>query len=372
MDPRNTKLANLLVNYSVEVKKGDKLLIECSGFDALDLVHEIMGAAIKKGAHVYYNFRHDRLTRRFLHDTDEEQIKAHAKYDLYRMKDMDCFIGIRAAGNTMELSDVPPGQMKLYGKHYGTPVHMKVRVPKTRWVVMRYPNDSMAQNAHKPLHVFEDFYFDVCTLDYAKMSKAMDPLKAIMDSTDKVHIKAPGTDLSFSIAGLKAIKCDGKLNIPDGECYTAPVRTSINGTIRFNTAALFEGIVFDEINLVFKNGKVVDCDAGAQTSKLNEILDRDAGARYVGEFALGFNPYVTDAMLDALFDEKIAGSLHMALGNAYDDCFNGNRSAIHWDLVHIQRPEKGGGEIWFDGKLIRKDGEFVPKDLQGLNPNKLK
>jgi aminopeptidase len=372
VDPRNTKLAKLLVDYSCEVKKGEKLLIESNGFDALDLVHEITHVAVTKGAHVYHNFRHDRLNRRFLLDADEEQIKAHAKYDLFRMKDMDCFIGIRGSGNTMEMSDVPSGQMKLFGKHYATPVHFKVRVPKTRWVVLRYPNDSMAQNAHKPLQVFEDFYFDVCTLDYGKMSKAMDPLKAMMDATDKVAIKAPGTDLTFSIAGLKAIKCDGKLNIPDGECYTAPVKTSINGTIRFNTPALNEGVVFDEIKLTFKNGKVVEADAGGQTGKLEEVLNRDAGSRYVGEFALGFNPYVTDAMLDALFDEKIAGSLHMALGNSYDDCFNGNRSAIHWDLVHIQRPEKGGGEIWFDGKLVRKDGLFVPKELQGLNPNKLK
>ncbi|MBM3288065.1 MAG: aminopeptidase, partial [Candidatus Eisenbacteria bacterium] len=299
-------------------------------------------------------------------------IKAQAKYDLYRMRDMNCYIGIRGTGNTMELSDVPSEKQKMWGKYYATPVHFKVRVPKTRWVVLRYPNESMAQNARKPLHIFEDFYFNVCTLDYAKMSRAMDPLKELVDRTDRVEIKAPKTDLSLSVAGLKSIKCDGHLNIPDGELYTAPVKNSINGTICFNTPALFEGTVFDQIILRFKNGKVVEADAGAQSQKLNEILDRDGGSRYVGEFALGFNPYVTYAMLDALFDEKIAGSLHMALGNSYDDCFNGNKSAIHWDLVHVQRPDYGGGEIYFDGKLVRKDGLFVPKELQGLNPNRLK
>jgi aminopeptidase len=372
VDPRTTKLADLLVNYSCEVKKGEKLLVEAVGFDSIDLVEEIVRIAVEGGAHVYTNYRHDRVQRAFLLAAGEEQIKAQAKYDLYRMKEMDCFIGIRAGGNTMELSDVPQGQLQAWGKYYGTPVHMKTRVPKTRWVVLRYPNDSMAQNAKKSLHAFEDFYYKVCTLDYNKMSKAMDPLKSLMDSSDQVRIKARKTDLAFSIAGLKAIKCDGKLNIPDGECYTAPVKTSINGTICFNTPALFEGIVFDEINLKFKNGKVVDAEAGAQTAQLNAILDRDAGARYVGEFSFGFNPFITKAMLDALFDEKIAGSLHMALGNAYDDCFNGNRSSIHWDLVHVQTPEYGGGEIHFDGKLIRKDGRFVPKELQGLNPEKLK
>lgn len=371
MDPRNTELANLLVDYSCAVKKGEKLLVECIGFDALDLVHEVVHRATKRGAHVFTQMRSDRVQRRFLLDASEEQIRSQAKYDLYRMRDMDCFIGIRATSNTMEMSDVPSEKQKLWAKYYSTPVHFKVRVPKTRWVVLRYPNDAMAQNAHKSRHAFEDFYFDVCTLDYKKMSKAMDPLKRLMDKTDRVEIKAPKTDLSFSIKDLPAIKCDGRLNIPDGECYSAPVKNSINGTICFNAAALFDGVVFDEINLKFRNGKVVEAAAGAQTKKLNSILDRDKGARYIGEFALGFNPYVTEPMLDALFDEKIAGSLHMALGGAYDDCFNGNRSSIHWDLVHIQRPERGGGEIHFDGKLIRKDGMFVPKELKGLNPDRL-
>jgi aminopeptidase len=365
-------LAKLLVEYSCGIQKGEKVLVECFGFDGLELVHEVVHLATLAGGHVFTNFRHDRLTRRFLHDASEEQIKAQAKYDLFRMKDMDCYIGIRGSSNSMEMGDVPAEQLKRFTQYYYTPVHFKVRVPKTRWVVLRWPNDSMAQNAHKSLQVFEDFYYEVCTLDYAHMSKAMDPLKALMEATDRVEIKAPGTDLSFSIKGLPAIKCDGKLNIPDGELYTAPVKNSINGTIRFNTAALYEGTVFDQIDLRFKNGKVVEAQAGGQTEKLNGILDRDPGCRYVGEFSLGFNPYVREAMLDALFDEKIAGSLHMALGNAYDDCFNGNRSSIHWDLVHIQRPEAGGGEIWFDGKLVRKDGLFVPKELKGLNPDRLK
>jgi aminopeptidase len=372
VDPRIRKLADLLVNYSCAVKKGEKLLVESIGFDAFDLVHEIQHLATLKGALVFVKFRHDRLTRRLLHDATEEQIKAQAKYDLYRMKDMDCYIGVRGTPNTMEMGDVPSDRLGWLNKHYFVPVHMKVRVPKTRWVVMRWPNDAMAQNAKMPLHPFEDFYFNVCTLDYPKMSRAMDPLKKLMETTDRVEIKAPGTDLSLSIKGLPPIKCDGKLNIPDGELYTAPVKDSINGTILFNTPSLFEGSVFDHVALKFKKGKIVEAEAGALTGKLNEILDRDPGARFVGEFALGFNPYITDALLDTLFDEKIAGSLHMAMGNAYDDCFNGNRSSIHWDMVHNQRTEKGGGEIYFDGKLIRKDGIFTLKELKGLNPDQLK
>ena len=372
VDPRITKLANLLVNYSLGLKKGEKVLVESIGFDGLDLVHEVVHAATVAGGLAYPNFRHDRVVRRFLHDAGEEQIKAHGKYDLQRMKDMDCYIGIRCASNTSELGDVPAAKLGLYNKHYQGPVHMKTRVPRTRWVVLRWPNESMAQNAHRPLHAFEDFYFNVCTLDYAAMSRAMDPLKKLMEATDRVEIKAPGTDIRFSIKGNPAIKCDGRVNIPDGELFTAPVKESIEGTIRFNAAALFEGTIFDQINLRFARGKVVEADAGAQTARLRAILDRDPGARYVGEFSLGFNPYVLEPMLDALFDEKIAGSLHMALGNSYDECPNGNHSSIHWDLVHIQRADKGGGEIRFDGKLVRQDGDFVPKELKGLNPDRLK
>ncbi len=372
MDPRNTKLAELLVNYSCRLKRGERLLIESIGFDALELVDEIVRIATQKGAFVYYNFQHDTLKRTFLRHATESQVKALAKYALYQMKDMDCYIGIRATHNSNELADVPEKPNAWYAEYYTKPVHLKMRVPKTRWVVLRYPNNVMAQAARMPLSAFRDFYYDVCTLDYAKMSKAMDPLKRLMDRTKEVHIKAPGTDLRLSIEGMRAIKADGTSNIPDGECFTAPVKNSVEGTVRFNAGSLWEGITYGEINLKFRRGKVVDADAGPQTDALVKVLNRDSGSRYVGEFALGFNPYIKAPMMDILFDEKIGGSFHMALGNAYEECGKGgNKSSVHWDLVQIQTPEWGGGEIWFDGKLIRKDGRFVPKELRGLNPENL-
>ncbi|MBP6874536.1 MAG: aminopeptidase [Candidatus Eisenbacteria bacterium] len=372
MDPRITRLADLLVNYSCGVKKGENVLVECFGFSPLPLVDELVRVVTRKGGNAFVQFQHDRLLRTFLLHANEEQIKAQAKHPLARMKDMQCYIGVRGAENTAELSDVPGKQNRLYALHYRKPVHMEQRVPHTRWVVLRYPNDAMAQNAKKPTPAFEDFYFSVCTMDYPKMSKAMNPLKRLMEKTDKVAIKSPGTDLTFSIKGLPAIKCDGKMNIPDGELFTAPVRESINGTVRFNAGSLQDGVNYGDINLTFRNGKAVKAESGANTKKLNEVLDQDEGARYVGEFSFGFNPFITETMLDILFDEKIAGSFHMALGNAYDECDNKNRSALHWDLIQIQTPERGGGEIWFDGKLIRKDGLFVPAALQGLNPENLK
>ncbi|MBN1417855.1 MAG: aminopeptidase [Planctomycetes bacterium] len=372
VDPRITKLASMLVKYSCGVKKGDKILVESIGFDPFPLMHEITVAATRAGGIVYTNIRHDRHLRALLREANEEQIKAQAKYDLYRMKDMQCYIGVRGTPNTMELSDVPSEKLKMWNRYYNDPVHMKIRVPHTRWVVLRWPNDAMAQNARKALHPFEDFYFDVCTLDYGKMSKAMDPLKKLMQSTDRVRVTGPGTDLSFSIKRMPAIKCDGHLNIPDGEIFTAPVKASVNGTIRFNTRTLFEGTIYEGISLTFRNGKVIEAEAGSNTKRLNAILDRDAGARYLGEFAFGVNPYIRDAMLDTLFDEKISGSIHFALGNSYDEAPNGNKSSIHWDIVLIQRRDSGGGEIRFDGKVIRKDGLFLPATLKGLNPDRLK
>jgi aminopeptidase len=260
--------------------------------------------------------------------------------------------------------------MDLYNKFYHPPVQHR-RLNHTRWVVLRYPTAAMAQLSGMSEEAFEDFFFKVCTLDYEKFSRAMEPLKALIEKTDRVHIVSPGTDLSFSIKGLPSVKCDGGKNIPDGEVYSAPVRDSVNGTIAYNTSSLESGFVFNNIAFTFKDGKIIKASAN-DTARINKILDTDEGARYVGEFSFGVNPFILKPMQETLFDEKIAGSIHFTPGNAYEDCDNGNRSAIHWDLVLIQRAEAGGGEIYFDDKLIRKDGIFVHPDLLRLNPDAYK
>jgi aminopeptidase len=229
----------------------------------------------------------------------------------------------------------------------------------------------MAQQAGMSTDAFEKFYFDVCTMDYPRMQKAAEPLRELMMKTDRVEIKGPGTDISFSIKDIGVRQSYGLRNIPDGECFTSPVRDSVNGVVQYNTVSLYQGTEFKDVRLVCKDGKVVEAHAGDKTDKMNEILDTDEGARYFGEWALGYNPYILHPMKDTLFDEKIGGSFHMTPGNAYDDADNGNRSAVHWDIVCIQRPEYGGGEIYFDGRLIRKDGIFVVPELEGLNPDRL-
>jgi aminopeptidase len=271
-----------------------------------------------------------------------------------------------------EQSIVPGEQMKLAARTYSKPVHFEQRVNHTKWCVLRWPSPSMAQLAGKSTEEFEDFYFKVCCIDYAKMDAACAPLKARMQRADKVHIKGPGeTDLTFSIKGIGVIPCCGEYNIPDGECFTAPVRDSVNGVLQYNTPTVYNGQSFENIRFVFKNGKIVEATCQGDSKKLNEILDTDEGARYIGEFAIGFNPHITHAMKDILFDEKVAGSFHFTPGRCYETTENHNRSEIHWDLVCIQRAEFGGGTISFDGEVIRKDGLFVPADLHALNPDKL-
>jgi aminopeptidase len=286
------------------------------------------------------------------------------------MREMDAYIGVRSGDNSSDLSDVPPEKMDLYNRLFWDAVHGKIRVPQTRWVVLRYPSPSMAQLAGMSTEAFEDYYFKVCNLDYAVMSVAMDPLVDLMAATDRVRITGRDTDITFSIKNLPPRKCDGKRNIPDGEVFTAPVRESVNGHITYNTPSLYQGFTFDNIRLEFSNGKIVRAFANDR-ERINRLLDTDEGARYTGEFALGVNPHITRPMKDTLFDEKIAGSFHFTPGSSYDDCFNGNKSAIHWDLVCIQTPEHGGGEIYFDDVLVRKDGRFVLPQLEGLNPENL-
>lgn len=370
-DPRVERLADVLINYSCEIKPGENILVE-----AIDVPHEFTKALVRAissaGGRPFVLLKSVEVNRALMLAGSQEQWDATAEIERFQMEKMQAYIGARGNPNISELSDVPADKQKLYETTVWKRVHHEIRVKKTRWVVLRWPSPSMAQMAEMSTEAFEDFYFNVCTLDYAKMARAMAPLKELMERTDRVRLKGPrDTDLTFSIKGIPAIPCDGKLNIPDGEVFTAPVRESVNGVIHFNAPTIYRGTTHNDIRLVFKDGKIVEATSTA-TEKLNEVLDADEGARYVGEFAIGFNPYCTKPMKDILFDEKIAGSIHFTPGACYDEASNGNKSDIHWDMVLIQTPEYGGGEMWFDDRLIRKDGRFVVPELEPLNPENLK
>ncbi len=367
-DTRYKKLADLLVKYSTKLKKGERILLDM--IDVPDeFTIELMRSVRSVGAIPIVETRHTRVSREVVRETNAPHAKLVSGIELARMKKMQAYIAVRGADNTSENSDVPSNLMSLYSRAI-RPV-LNYRVNKTKWCVLRWPSPSMAQAANMSTEAFENLYFDVCTMDYPKMAKAMLPLQTRMKKTGEVHLKSPGTDLRFSIKGIGAQLCRGDRNIPDGEVFSCPIKNSVQGVIQYNTPTLYSGTKFENVRLEFKDGKIIKATSN-NTKRLNEILDTDPGARYIGEFSLGFNPYILNPMCDILFDEKIAGSLHFTPGQAYEICDNGNRSAVHWDMVLIQRPEWGGGEVWFDGELIRKDGLFLPKDLQPLNPKNLK
>lgn len=369
MDNRIKILAENIVKNSLKVNPGEKVLIEYNGEKAIIFVKAVMREIYNAKAYPFVKSIDERIKREMLLGASKEQIDFMAEKDSEFMQAMDCYLRIDADENTCELADVPSKQMELYSKFYADPVHLKVRLNK-KWCIMEFPTPTYATNANMSFEAFEDFFYNVCTLDYSKMSKAMDGLKALMEKTDKVHIVGKGTDLTFSIKDIPAIKCCGEMNIPDGEVYTAPVKNSVNGTISYNTPSIYDGFEFNNIKLTFKDGKIIEATAN-DNEKINKIFDTDEGARYVGEFSFGVNPFVTKPMKDILFDEKIRGSIHFTPGSCYEDAYNGNESAIHWDLVYIQTPEYGGGEIYLDDVLIRKDGKFVLPELECLNPENL-
>ena len=366
-DPRISQLAEVLIDHSCELKPGEKVLIEAFDLPDPALVCRLVELTSERGALPFVTWKNNAVLRSLYQTATEANMRLIGELERTRMEQMDAYIGVRGAANSQNFSDVPHEKMDLYQQHWWQSVHIDVRVPKTKWVVLRYPTDSMAQAARMSTAAFEDFYFDVCTADYAQMARDQQPLVERMEAADQIRITGPGTELEFSIKDLPVRPCHGQRNIPDGEVFTAPVRDSINGTIRYNAPSLYQGTVFDGVEFEFSAGKIVKATCNNAPEKLNEILDSDEGARYIGEWAIGCNNRIQQPMMDILFDEKIGGSFHLTPGNAYDECDNGNRSRVHWDLVLIQTPEYGGGEMWFDGELIRKDGRFIPDDLQGLN-----
>jgi aminopeptidase len=372
-DPRFNSLADVLIKYSTHLKKGEKVLIEAT--DApVSITRELVRVAREAEADPIVSIKDTRVERALRLNASESQMRFIGEIEAHRMKGVDAYIGIRGDYNISELSDVPEAQQQLYLEHVWKPVHLNIRCSQTRWVVLRWPHPTMAQQSGMSTEAFEDIFFNVCTVDYSRMAAAMVPLVERMNRAEDVHITGPGTDLHISLAGMEAIACDGKHNVPDGEVAIGPVRESAEGTVQFNTRTMHHGIIHENVRLELKQGKIVDATS-SNTGHLNDVLDHDENARYLGELAFGVNPYITEPILDVLFDEKICGSFHIAPGDAfvYDlPADNGNRSVIHWDIVCLQDARFGGGRIELDGELIRENGLFIPEDLQALNPENLK
>lgn len=362
-DPRVLEMAKILVDYSTCIKKGDRVLINAAGFEAAPLVKELYTLCLKRGAeYVEYGFSDPEIDRQFFNLATDEQLAHFPQHKLDFYKTLTAYIGIAASNNSMVNANSNQQAMVAYQKL--TRPLVDQRVKHTKWVVTRFPTHGAAQEARMSLEEYEDYLFGACNIDWAAESEKMELLKKLMDETSSVRLLAPDTELSFSINGLNSVKCDGRFNIPDGEVFTAPVKDSVQGYITYNCPTVYQGREFNNIRLEFKDGKIIKATAGDMSEQLNKILDTDEGARYIGEFALGVNPGITTPMRNILFDEKIFGSIHFTPGQAYDEADNGNRSAVHWDMVRIMKD----GEIWFDDRLIQKNGRFVLPELAALNP----
>lgn len=366
MDPRDVTLARNLVRYSLSVQPGERVMLDFRGSETEGLMKAMISAVTEAGGVPFPLWGADSWQRRFLRAANEQQVQSWGGVHETLMKEMQCYVRVNGSDNPFDVSDVPEAARQWEREHYMQPVHLNLRVPNTKWVVLRYPSNSMAQQAKRSREGFAELYYDVCNLDWERFSRAMDPLKALMEKTDEVRLTAKDTDVTMSIRDIGVVKCDGQMNIPDGEVFTAPVKDSVNGVITYNAGALYAGTSWDWIRLKFEAGKIVHIDASNDVEVLEKVFDTDEGARFMGEFSFGLNPRLHEAIKDTLFDEKIYGSFHTALGQAYDTADNGNKSAIHWDLVCIQTERYGGGNVWFDGELVRENGHWVHPDLKDV------
>lgn len=373
MDPSTlAKLAHQFMVNAVRVAPGENIWVEFRGPKAKVLADACAGKVSAIGGHPRMIDSGADAINRTVGPLTPAQIAALGEEKLALMKTMQGYIRVDDDADQSRIN-LPPGPMALYKK--ALQAMTEHRVNRTRWLVTAAPTEEFAAACGMSHPAFEAFYRDVCLLDYGKMTEAVKPLQKLMTEAKAVRIYSPAqeTDLRFSIEGIPAIPCTGTLNIPDGECFTAPVRDSINGAIRFGPSA-YDGQRFQFIRLTFKDGRIerAEAESPERTAMLNKMLDTDPGARYVGEFSINFNPFILHPTGSILFDEKIDGGIHMAMGNCYEEAPNGNKSSVHWDMVHIQRPDYGGGELYLDGRLIRKDGLFTVPELLALNPEELK
>lgn len=359
-------LAKKIVDYSLKIGKDDKVLITYQSLESLPFVKEIIKNIHEVGGISFTIYDDVSLSAYLKEITTSKRIELIKKYKEFELNNFDVFINIKYNLNDYENKNVDSNITKeILEKTYST--HNKL-INERRWLLLNYPSVLDAYKAHMTIKDFFDYSFEVMNVDYKEMGDMLKPLKHLMEKTDKVRIVSPDTDITFSIKNMPIIPCIGNSNLPDGEIYTAPVKNSVNGKITYNTTSTYRGDVFTNISLDFKDGKIIKATCSSKNEdKLLEIFQTDEGARYIGEFSLGLNPKVLNPMGDILFDEKIIGSIHFTPGAAYKDSYNGNDSNVHWDLVLIQRSEYGGGELYFDDKLIRKDGIFVIDELKDLN-----
>jgi aminopeptidase len=355
-DARVKELARILVNYSTQIKKWDNVLISTDGFESLPLLKEVYKLVVQREAFPFVRISFPGMKRAFYKHASEEMLKHLPEVDLFEVKRMNAYIRIGSADNTQELAGINPARMDAHHKTY-EPVQNH-RIENTNWVTTQYPTSAYAQRAGMSTEEFENFVYSATNINWQEQTKFQDRVKRMFDNAKQVRLLSNDTDLKFSLAGRFGTKCDGIRNMPDGEVYYAPTENSANGFITFTYPAIRHGMEVEKVRLEFKNGKVVKASAETNEDVLKSALTVDDDARLIGEFGIGTNYGIKRFTKNLLFDEKIGGTIHLALGRAYKGSGGTSRSAIHWDMVKDFRT---GGEIIMDGKTVQKNGKFVFK-----------
>ena len=359
------KLSDTIVNHSLKIKKNEKVLITSESINAKPLILSLIKKINQVGGLCQVKILDSDINSKILEGANKEEIDLISKMNSFEIDLFDAFIKIIYVDNEYNGMNIKKDIRKeLDRKNHKS---NEIKINEKKWVLLNYPSNTLASKAHMTNSDFNDYIFDVMNVDYDKMAEDIKPLKKLLESTDRVRIVAPDTDLTFSIKDMPIIPCTGECNIPDGEIFTAPIKNSVNGKITYNTPSPYHGNIYNHVSLEFKDGKIVNATCDEEDDKINEIFDTDEGSRYIGEFAIGLNPKILKPVGDILFDEKIIGSIHFTPGMAYKEAYNGNDSDIHWDLVLIEREEYGGGKLYFDDKLVRENGKFVLDELKHLN-----
>jgi len=353
VDKRIIDVAKLLIDYSTKTKSGDRVLIRADA-SAKDLALEVYKHALLRGAHPWIRIDLPSSRYVFFKHASDEQLGFVPEHEMTEIKNTDVYLSLGAPSNVKELSSIDPARISARMKALKEVDEW--RVEKTRWVVFAYPTEALAQEAEMSLQEFEDFAFNACLVDWAEVSKKLEILKQNVDAADKVEIVSPDTHLEFSVKGRIGVAASGDKNMPDGEFYTSVVEDSVNGKVHFDVPAIWYGNVVEGITLTFEKGRVVSAKAARNQAFLEKILSTDEGAKRIGEFGIGLNYGITKSVKLILFDEKIGGTVHFALGRGYKETLSQNDSAIHWDMIKDLRKD---GEIYFDGKLVMKNGKWL-------------
>jgi aminopeptidase len=354
------RLAGILVRHSVKAKKGEIVRISCSEL-ARPLALEVFREVLRAGAHPLLSVGFEDAGRIFFEEAADRQIAHLPPTKRYEAGKIDADIVILAPGNTRSLSHIPP--KRLADRRKATKPISEIILRRVRWVLTNFPTEALAQETDRSLPEYEKLYYRAVDQDWAAMGRMFLRAKRFLEKSSRVRIVGVDTDLSFSIRGRKAIPCAGEYNMPDGEIFTAPVENSTEGKIYYEFPAIYGGREVSGIRLTFRNGKVVEASADKNESILREMLAADPGARVLGEFGIGANAGVTSFTRDILLDEKMGGTIHLAIGRSYAESGGRNDSAVHWDMIKDLRAE---GELFLDGRPVLRTGVLFGRVPPGM------